>query len=297
MQVFKIACCVVVALSAAPRPAVSAEIVVPHCLVSLIDEAQVPAEESGVLLELAVREGAQVKAGDILARIDDLRAKMQLNVAKFRLEVAKEEAGNDVNIRYAVAAARVAESEYQEGLEANRKVKGAVPNAEIRRLYLTYSRSALEIEQAQMTQRIAELEAKVSQAEVDAADENLDRRLIKSPIDAVVVELYRHTGEWVQPGDPVMHVVRVNQLRVEGFLNAREVIPSEAADQPVRVVVELTRGRRETFQGKVTFVSPLVEAGGEFQVWADVENRTDPNSGQWVLRPGMEAEMTINLGK
>ena len=44
----------------------------------------------------------------------------------------------------------------------------------------------------------------------------------------------------------------------------------------------------------ITFVNPLVQAGGEYRVWAEVVNRQE--NGEWLLRPGLEAEMTIDVG-
>ncbi len=295
MRTRVIAFCVLLAAGVSPRGASAESVKLPDCLVSLIQEVQVPAQEAGVLEAVAVKEGQQVKAGDLLAKIDDTHARMQLRVAGFKLAVAKEEAANDVHVRYATAAAKVTEAEYLMNVEANRKVPGSVAKIELRKLLLTHRRTVLEIEQARMNQRIAGLEAQVSQAEVDAAQENLRRRRITSPLNAVVVELYRHAGEWVQPGDPVMHIVQVDRLRIEGFLNAEKVSPGEVDGQPVTVAVQLAHGRAEEFEGKIVFVSLQVQAGGEYQVWAEVDNCPDRQSGRWLLRPGLPAKMTIQL--
>ena len=45
--------------------------------------------------------------------------------------------------------------------------------------------------------------------------------------------------------------------------------------------------------GKIVFVSPLVQPGGEYLVWAEVENKQE--NGHWLLRPGLTATMTIQL--
>ena len=90
-----------------------------------------------------------------------------------------------------------------------------------------------------------------------------------------------------------MRLVRMDRLRVEGVLNAKEYRPSE-------IQGPAGRGRRdarprsdsETFPGKIVYVKPVVE-GGEFQVRAEVQNRKQ--NGVWVLSPGMNAEMTIQL--
>ena len=52
-------------------------------------------------------------------------------------------------------------------------------------------------------------------------------------------------------------------------------------------------GKSETFVGRVTFISPLVQPGGEYRFWAEVDNRRHGDA--WLLRPGVEAEMVIEM--
>ena len=56
-------------LPAAAARAVDTEPVLERCLVSLMEEAKVPAREAGVLEELLAREGDVVKRGDVIAKI------------------------------------------------------------------------------------------------------------------------------------------------------------------------------------------------------------------------------------
>ncbi len=268
-------------------------VTLPNCLLSLDEEAQIPAQESGRLTKIPVREGQSVSAGDLLAQIDDDIPRMQYNVAYYKLKVAEKEALDDINIRYAEAAAKVAEADYKQALEANAKVPGTVPQAEVRQRLLKLREMELSIEKAQKDMAIAVLQKQVSEAELQANKVNLERRKLTAPLDAVVVELARHEGEWVQAGEPVMRLVRVDRLRVEGFLNAKDFRASEIQNRPVTVVVALARGGRETLQGRIVYVKPLVEAGGDFLVRAEIQNRKENDA--WVLSPGMNAEMTIHL--
>jgi hypothetical protein len=107
------------------------------------------------------------------------------------------------------------------------------------------------------------------------------------------VTLYKHVGDWVAIGDPVLRMVRMDKLRVEGFVNASKYNPADIQGHAVSVRVELERGRVEEFRGKIVFVSPLVEGAGDYRVFAEVENRMDNN--HFVLRPGLNAEMTIHV--
>jgi multidrug efflux pump subunit AcrA (membrane-fusion protein) len=257
-------------------------------VLTLLNEAQVPAEEAGVLVELPATEGRQVATGDLLARIDDVTAKMAVTVAGLNLDVANEQANDDVNVRHAKAAAEVAQAEYQKAWEANKRAPGSYSEIELRKLGLEWKRASLAIEKAQMEQKVAGLQAKVKEAEKDAATENLQRRRIESPLDGVVVDVYRHVGEWVQPGDPVLHVIRLDRLRVQGTLSRRDTAAGAVVGREVSVAVELERGRKESFDGSVVFADPSVQADGRFRVIAEVENRQE--NGHWILGPGMKAE-------
>ncbi len=268
-------------------------VALPNCLLALDEEAQIPAQEEGTLTKIAVREGQSVKAGDLLAQLDDSIPRSQYNVAYYKLKAAEREARDDVNIRYAQASAKVAEAEYLQAKEANEKVEGAVPLAEVRQRLLKWEEMKLSIEKAQKEIAVADLQMQVAKAELAANKTNLERRQLLAPLDAVVIELTRHEGEWAQKGEPVMRVVRMDRLRVEGFLNAKDFREADIQGRPVRVVVPLAGGGRETFQGKIVYVKPLVEAGGEFLVRAEVQNRKENDT--WLLRPGVNAEMTIQL--
>ena len=92
-------------------------------------------------------------------------------------------------------------------------------------------------------------------------------------------EVFRHVGEWVQAGEPVLHIIRVNRLRVEGFISASKYEAGEIHGRDVDVSVKLARGRQETFKGKIVFVDPRVQASNEFLVWAELIHRrmTMPN--------------------
>jgi len=286
---------VLLAVGQQSSPPVASSVTVHNCLVTMIDEAQVAAQEPGILTELKVREGQQMAAGELMAQIDDAKTQMELRVADAKRRMKQEEANNDIGVRYTTAAAKVAGATYEKNMEANRRVPGTVPQVEIHRLWLEWQKEVLSIEKAEMDRRVAKLDHDVSLEEVKAAEENLRRRQIRAPMDSVVIELKRHPGEWVQPGDPVMHVIRVDRLRIEGFLNVNQVLHSQISMEKDQVVVTvpLAGGRKVTFPGTVVFVNPQVQAGGEYQFFVEVDNRKE--SGAWVLNPGLTAEITLRL--
>ncbi|MCO6457486.1 MAG: HlyD family efflux transporter periplasmic adaptor subunit [Pirellulaceae bacterium] len=265
-----------------------------YCVVSPVEEVQLSAQEAGILKAFDVREGAPVDEGMVVARIDDADSLVRKTAADLELMVARTEAENDIDVRAAKAAAKVAAAEVAESEWVNRKSPGSIPETQVRRQRFTQERSELQIGVAEMEFKVAGMTADLKQAQVDIADLQLERRTIKSPLAGRVEQRFRQVGEWVNPGDPILRIVRMDRLRVEGFLKASEFAPDEVNGQPVEVEVTLERGRTERFRGKIEFVSLQVEASGEFRVWAEVENRRT-EGGLWLLRPGLPAQMDIQL--
>ncbi len=70
----------------------SGDPVVEHCLVSLIEEAQIPGREPGVLAALEAKEGLQVKAGTVIGRIDDSEPTAQKRIKLKEHETELEKA-------------------------------------------------------------------------------------------------------------------------------------------------------------------------------------------------------------
>ena len=70
-------------------------------------------------------------------------------------------------------------------------------------------------------------------------------------------------------------------------------MPADLRGKRVGVRTQLARGRSMDFRGTVVFVDPVLRAKGKFLVRAEVQNKKA--NGFWVLRPGMEAEMVIDV--
>jgi multidrug resistance efflux pump len=265
---------------------------IPNCLIMLKEEVMVPAQEAGMLTEVPVVEGQAVRKGEKLSQIDDMIPQAQRHVAENKLKAAEAEANSTVSVKYAKAAADSADADYDQFNDANTRVKGSVTQMKLRELALKAVEMHLATEKAEKDHNVAIHQAGVAQAELEAAEANNKHRTVSSMIDGEVVDVKRHVGEWVAAGDTIMHLVRMDRLRVIGSMKASDYLPSEIAGRPVTITIQLPHGQKETFPGKVVFVSPLV-LGGEFEVRAEVDNRKVGNF--WILRPGLHVDMKIEL--
>ncbi|MDO4550607.1 MAG: efflux RND transporter periplasmic adaptor subunit [Planctomycetia bacterium] len=257
--------------------------------ITLIEEIEVPAQEAGQLIELHVHEGDSVKYGATLAKIDDDQAKMAVTVSEAKLRTAEQKAGNDVNVRYAQAAKAVSEAELEQAFEANAKVPNTVTRAELNRLGLAVTQATLQIEQARHDLEVAKEEVEIQKAELAASKLTLRRRTISAPQDGIVVERYRHLGEWVKPGDPILRLIRMDVVRIKFTLDVESVPMATVRGRNVEVKVHTLPNR--VFQGRVTFVNPVLESGTRYQVWAEIQNEQE--DGFWLLNSGMHATAEI----
>ncbi len=263
------------------------------CLVSLIEDIQVPAREAGALTSVEVVEGQFVTAGQLLAQLDDRQPKLDKVAAELERDAALAKAEDDIEVRYAQAALEVANAELLRAQAIEAKSPGGVTQQEIQKLRLAKHRDELQIDRSKLDMRVAKMNADVHQASVQAAADALARRQIVAPIDGVVVTIFHERGEWVSAGQSVLQIVRIDRLRVEGFLNASEYSPEDVAGRPVSVEVPLAGGRSARFPGQVVYISPIVQAGNKYRVRAEVANRSE--NGHPILRPGMSATMNVAL--
>jgi macrolide-specific efflux system membrane fusion protein len=266
-----------------------------HCQVFLIRDIHISANEAGALVSLDAQEGDHVQAGVLLGKIDDRQAQYDKIAAELKRNVALAKSQDDIEVRFAQAAFEVADAELTQSMEANRHTANAVPTVEIRRLKLTRKKAELEIDRSRLDRRIASMTADVETTAVAAADESIRRRQITAPFAGMVLEVLRDEAEWVNAGEPVLRMIQLDRLRVEGFLSVRQFNPEDVDGRPVTVAVQRARGQVVQLPGNVVFVSPVVQAGDTYRIRAEVENQL--LGDHWVLRPGMTAAMTIHVAQ
>lgn len=264
-----------------------------HCKVTIIDEVLVPAEEMGVLDELIAKEGMVVEKGQLLGSIDKKDALLAVEIARAEFQAAKRTSENELSIKAAQLAYEVAQAEYDASIEANRKRKGTVTQTEVRRKKLQADRAQMQAELAAEELEIAKLDAYAKKKAFERAQQSLSRREIRSRINGIVEKVNKNAGEWVQPGDPVLRIIRMDQLRIEGDIDGRIHARHDIVGRPVTITIKLTGGGVEKFDGKIEFGSVIVESN-EYIVRAQIDNKRV--NGEWLITPGLDAEMELGTG-
>ena len=287
---FRIAVAFAVLISACLPAARGDEVEVDSVVVSLIAEVELAAEEAGPLVELAVSEGRRVKAGDQLGRLDDRDATLQVARAKITVKHAEEQAKNKVKLLQSEEALKLARLELERATTANQELKGVVSETQLSKLKLEVRRAELDVEQANEDRAAAARAVEAAGKELALAERARERRLILSPMDGVVVDVRRNKGEWLEPGQVVLRLVRDDRLRATGFIKL-ERLTTSLEGQPATLLVAASGAKETSFTGQVTFVSPEANPiSRQVKVIAEFDNR----DGR--LRAGLPAKMTIRAG-
>ena len=252
-------------------------------LLRLVQQVDVPAREAGLLAAVHVREGQLVSEAELLALIDDTEARLEKEQAESEAEIARANAANDVDLRYARKSVEVSRAELRRAEQSNQHFARSVSESEMDRLQLVLERNALAVEQSEHERTIRRLNLDAQESRVRSAEERVQRHRLQAPFDGLVVQLQRQAGEWVTPGEPVIRIVRMDRLRAEGFLPAEYASP-DLQGTPVRLQVTPPNASPLDVPGHIVFVDPEIDpVNAQILIWVEIENP------ELRLRPGMRA--------
>ncbi len=268
----------------------SQSVEIPFVVLQSIDEVEVPARDHGILVEVPAETGQAVRAGELLARIDDTEARIAHNRAELQHEIAMQKAENDVDLRYARKAHEVDQADVRRADEALRQFPGSISATDYDRLVLTAERSALAIEQMEQALAITVLEAQDREFDLGLAEHQIERRQLTAPFDGVLMEVRRQAYEWVEPGEAVFRVLGLDRLRAEGLVNVEQTSRLRVG-APARLTVTLPNGEEKQFSGRVIHVGRELEdpISGDVRIWTEIQNP------KHELLPGLRGNLSIDV--
>lgn len=251
-----------------------------------LHEAEVPAQQTGLLRQIDVLEGQQVEQGQLLASLD--AREVQLAVARAKIEHAQAAAktNNQIRIRYAEKALEVAEAELERSNESIAQFAKSVSQSQMDVEQLTVEKLKLEREQAEHELELARFDLQLTHNQLEAAKLRLEQHRIIAPFAGTVVLVRGRLGEWVEVGAPVLRLVATDRLRAEGFLPAQEASTDLVGSE---VTLQVASGSDDIrVSGVLRFVSPELEpVTRQVRVWAEIPNN------DYRLRPGQQGSMRI----
>ncbi len=219
-----------------------------------IETIKVACSESGIIDLVKVERGDTVRAGDLLFELD-----MSVLEASRRLAQAKAST---------TAKRKAAEAEYE---SKNKRYEKLVELLEDK------AGSPEEVERAKTDAEIARqaIEAIIEEngqhvLETKQIETQMDRRRIHTPINGVVIDIRKKSGEYVSSNDPhVATVVQLDTLRVVFYLPTTRTLKIKQGDSAEILLTESDQHA----QGIVQYVAPVTNAdSGRVRVEVLIKN-------------------------
>lgn len=221
----------------------------------------IAAAETGVLRKINVSEGAEVKAGDVLAVLDS-------RLIEASLKVAKAKKNSTATILGASAEWEVSKNKLAQFTKLY--TAGNARKDELVRAELEEKIAAAKLSRAREQKKILELEYQRILMQIE-------HRIIRSPVNGVVVTVNREAGELVSASHgPFIRIVDISQMK---FITN---VPQEDVRKISRgheISIELDEGG-ENLTGIVEHVSPIIDPTSDtVKVSVSLENPGGVRSG------------------
>jgi len=219
---------------------------------------------SGEVVELYVKEGEQVKKGDLLAKIDP-----EIYISQFD---QSEAALNTQKANLANSKARLAQMKAQfenAKLTFDRQDKLFKQNV-ISKADFDHAKSSFQVAQAQVTAAEEDINAsefmvKSSEAGLKRSKEDLTRTAIFSPNDGTVSKLGVLKGERVtgasqfSSGTEIMRIANLNEMEAQVLVNENDIVRVSMGDT---ALIEVDAYLNRKFKGVVTEIATSANTTG-----------------------------------
>jgi HlyD family secretion protein len=212
----------------------------------------ISAKESLRVKEILVDEGAIVRPGQVVVKLDTVTLESELAEAKAAIAAAEEKlAFSRASIMKQQADIKFAEIEVDRAEKLVKDGAGSQRDLDVRKTKVDTTKASLA--EAQAALQTATQQVEVAKATAATVQTRIEDATLKSPVTGRVLYRLAEAGEVLAPGGKAMTLVNLEDIYMEIFL------PSEAAANikigaEARMTVDYDPNR--AVAGYVSFVSP-----------------------------------------
>jgi RND family efflux transporter MFP subunit len=234
----------------------------------------VATQEAGLVLELDLEPGDSVERGQMIARLDDSRASLEVDRWHARIEADK------ALLEQRRAELARAERDYV-------RIQQLAERASAGESELDQASTEVQSQKAQAAE--AEANLRVSESELALAQRRLDDMVIKAPFDGRVVSKQTEAGQWVSQGSSIVTIVSLKELEARADIPERSVGALQSGGGVIEVFVPAL-GKR--LPGRLIEIVPEADSLSRlFPIRISVQ---DPEGR---LRPGMSLTAIVPTGE
>lgn len=255
-------------------------------------EVEITSVVSGTLVEITVKEGDFVKAGQLLARVDPdaiasivERTEAAANTARAQLESVRAQK------EQLEAQFKNTKASYQRNKQLFEQ--GVISKADMDAAQAAYETALANIATSEKNILAAQFTVKSSEASVKEQRKSLSQTSIYAPIDGIVSKLNKKKGEQVvgtaqMAGTTILKIADLNSVEVRVDVNERDILEVSLHDT---ASIELDAYPNRKFSGIVTQIASSASNASTTTLTSDqvtnfeVRIRLNPASYQELQRP------------
>jgi RND family efflux transporter MFP subunit len=253
------------------------------------DQAHVSNEVGGIIRDVPVQLGTEVRAGDVLVRIEPRELEIALDRAESALRQIEAQLGIDRGqdrkppadeeigtVRQAIANRDDARNTFKRAEQLH--ARGLMSQVDYDTAETRLKVAEANYQTALDSVRSLKAQLQDRRAAYELAQKKLNDATVRAPVAGSIAERLVQPGEYIRENTPVVTIVQMHPLKLKTAIQERYAGLIRPG-QTVLFTVEAFPDRN--FTGKIAYVSPAVDqATRTFPVEAIVEN-TDR-----VLKPG-----------
>ncbi|MCX6246413.1 MAG: efflux RND transporter periplasmic adaptor subunit [Bacteroidetes bacterium] len=219
---------------------------------------------SGEVVELMVKEGDQVKAGDLLAKIDP-----EIYISAFDQSTAalNSQKANEANARARLAQTSAQYDNAKLIFERQQKLfkQNVISQAEFDQAKSSYEVLKAQVEASEQDIKASGFQVKSSEAGLKRAKEDLTRTAIFAPNDGTVSKLSVEKGERVtgasqfSSGTEIMRIANLNEMEAQVEVNENDIVRVKLGDT---ALIEADAYLNRKFKGVVTEIATSANSTG-----------------------------------
>ena len=256
-------------------------------------ETMVSAEANGKIMQFAVEEGDQLKAGDTVGSIDSTQlylSKLQLIQNKkavlssrpdinAQLEALQRELDNAINDKKRIERLVAGEVASQKQLDdANSRIDILQSRIEAQKSLLGTNTSAIDEQASVVNTQLAQIE------------DQLKKCRIINPLPGTVLATYVNPFEMTSVGRPLYKVANLDEIILRAYITSDQFVNIKTG-QTVDVMVDNEKGGTRKFPGTISWINNQAEFTPK-----TIQTRNERANLVYAIKVKVKNDGTLKIG-